>query len=179
MVAFLDKELSASNAKFKFIAIHEPVIPVTERCWHTLRRNPEQRENLLEVIAKHKAIVLCAHLHRYAVVSRNTKYGPIVQVMAVSVIKDRNYLNPTRVITEYGPSLAENVPDWEPGTLDTRKAILSDEAKYIGFYKQTDLPGYALLKLNERKGTVLLEYYAAFGKKPYDIIDLTKLMKNY
>ena len=178
MVAFLDKELSGSSAKFKFVAIHEPVIPVTERCWHTLRRNPEQREKLLEVIAKHKAIVLCAHLHRYSVVSRDTKFGPIVQVMVISVIKDRNYLKPSRVITEYGPSLAENVPDWEPGTLETRKAILAEEAKYIKFYKQTDLPGYALLKLNEKKGTVLLEYYAAFGQKPYDKIDLTKLMEN-
>lgn len=176
MVAFLDNELSASKAKFKFIAIHEPVIPVTERCWHTLRRNPEQREKLLEVIAKHRAIVLCAHLHRYSVVSRNTKYGPIVQVMVVSVIKDRNYLIPSRMITEYGPSLAENVPDWEPGTLEPRKAILSEEAKYVRFYKQTDLPGYALIKLNEKRGTVHLEYYAAFGHKPYDKIDLTKLM---
>jgi len=177
MVAFLEKELSASDARFKFVALHEPVIPVTERCWHTLRRNPEQREKLLEVIARNKAIVLCAHLHRYSVVRRDTKYGPIVQVMAVSVIKDRDYLTPSRMITEYGPSLAENVPDWQPETLEDRKAILREEAKYVTFYKQTDLPGYALIKLNEKKGTVHLEYYAAFGQKPFDKIDLTKLRK--
>jgi hypothetical protein len=69
-------------------------------------------------------------------VSRNTKYGPIVQVMVVSVIKDRNYLIPSRMITEYGPSLADKVPDWEPGTLETRKAILSEEAKYVRFYRK-------------------------------------------
>jgi len=178
MVAFLDKELSSSNARFKFVAIHEPVIPVTERCWHTLRGNPEQREKLLEVIARNKAIVLCAHLHRYSVVKRNTKYGPIVQVMAISVIRDRNYLEPSRLITEYGPSLAENVPDWQPETLEARKVILAEEAKYVTYYKQTDLPGYALIKLNEKKGTVRLEYYAAFGQKPYDKVDLTKLFKD-
>ena len=177
MAAFLDKELSASDARFKFVAIHEPVIPVTERCWHALRRNPEQREKLLEVIARNKAIVLCAHLHRYSVVRRNTKYGPIVQIMVTSVISDRNYLKPSRLITEYGPSLAVNVPDWQPETLEARKTILAEEAKYVTFYKQTDLPGYALIKLNEKKGTVHLEYYAAFGQKPYDKADLTKLMK--
>jgi len=176
MVAFLDKELSASKAKFKFVALHEPVIPVTERCWHTLRRNPQQREKLLEVIARNKAIVLCAHLHRYSVVRRNTPYGPIVQVMVVSVIRDRNYLNPSHLITEYGPSLAENKPDWQPETMESRKAILAEEAKYVTFYKQTDLPGYAIIKINSKKDIVRLEYYAAFGKKPYDKIDLTKLL---
>jgi len=167
MVAFLEKELSQSKAKFKFVVIHEPVIPVTERCWHTLRRNPEQREKLLEVIAKNKAIVLTAHLHRYSVVSRNTPFGPIVQVMAISVIKDSGYLVPSRVITEYGPSLAANLPLWEPATLEARKAILADEAKYVTFFKQTDLPGYAIIKTNTKKGSIELEYYAAFGKKPY------------
>jgi len=177
MVAFLDKELSSSDAKFKFVVVHEPVIPVTERCWHTLRREPERREKLLEVIARNKAIVLCAHLHRYSVVSRETAYGPIVQVMVISVIKDKDYLVPDKVITEYGPSLAENLPDWEPATLEARKKILTEEAKYVTFYKQTDLPGYAVIKINDRKGTVVLDYYAAFGKKPYDTVNLTELAK--
>ena len=177
MVAFLKKELSASTAKFKFVVIHEPVIPVTERCWHTLRKDPEQREKLLEVIARHKAIVLTAHLHRYSVVSRNTPFGPIVQVMVISVVKDRNYQKPTKIITEYGPSLAENIPEWQPETLEARKAILAEEAKYVSFFKQTDLPGYAIIKTDGKKGTVWLEYYAAFGKDPYDSIDLTKLQR--
>lgn len=177
MVSFLEKELSKSKAKFKFVAIHEPVIPVTERCWHTMKNNPEQRENLLEVIARYKAIVLTAHLHRYSVVSRKTPFGPVVQVMVISVIKDRNYLVPTNVITKYGPSLAANMPDWQPETLEARKAILANEAKYVSFFKQTDLPGYALIKTDSKTGTVKLEYYAAFGKEPYDSIDLTSLQK--
>lgn len=176
MVAFLDQELSTSDAKFKFVIVHEPIIPVTERCWHTMRRNPEQREKLLEVIAKNKAIVFCGHLHRYSVVSRNTAYGPIVQVMVLSVVRDRNYQKPSHLITEYGSSLAENKSDWQPETLETRKAILDEEAKHVSFYKQTDLPGYAIVKVDAKKESVKLEYYAAFGKKPYDKIDLTKLL---
>lgn len=177
MIAFLEGELSESDAKFKFVVIHEPVIPVTERCWHTFRKDQEQREKLLEVIARNKAIILCGHLHRYSVVRRNTPYGPVVQVMVISVIKDRNYQKPTKVITKYGPSLAENVPDWQPETLKARKAMLSEEAKYVTYYKQTDLPGYAVIKIDEKRESILLEYYAAFGEKPYDFIDLTKLLK--
>jgi hypothetical protein len=142
-----------------------------------LRKNPEQRKKLLEVVARHKAVVLTAHLHRYSVVSRNTPFGPIVQVMVNSVIKDRNYLTPSHVITEYGPSLAENIPDWQPETLEVRKAILAEEAKYVSFFKQTDLPGYAIIKTDGKKGTLELEYYAAFADRPYDTIDLTKLLK--
>jgi len=176
MVAFLEKEFSTSDAKFKFVVVHEPVIPVTERCWHTLRHNPEQRTKLLEVIAKHKAIVLCGHLHRYSVVSRDTPFGPIVQVMAISVIRDREYQKPSHMITEYGSSLIDNAPAWQPNTLDARKAILDEEAKYVSFYKQTDMPGYAVISVNDKKESIHLEYYAAFGKKPIDKIDLTKLL---
>lgn len=177
MIAFLDGELSGSAAKYKFVAIHEPVIPVTERCWHTLRKDREKREKLLEVIARNKAIVLCGHLHRYSVVRRNTEYGPLVQVMVLSVVKDRNYLMPAKLITEYGPSLADNIPEWQPESLSTRRAILTEEAKFVTFYKQTDLPGYAVIKTGGKKESISLEYYAAFGEKPYDTVDLTTLLK--
>jgi hypothetical protein len=176
MVEFLDKELSSSNAKFKFVVIHEPVIPVTERCWHTLRRTPEQREKLLETIAKHKAIVLCAHLHRYSVVSRNTPYGPIVQVMTNSVIRNKEYLTPEKVITEYGPSLVDQAPSWEPSTRDDRKKMLAEEARFVTYYKQTDLPGYSVISIDEKKGIIMLNYYAAFGKRPFDTVNLSELL---
>ncbi len=177
MLAFLESEFSSSNAKYKFIAIHEPVIPVTERCWHTLRKEKEKREKLLEIIAKNNAIVLCGHLHRYSVVRRNTKFGPVVQVMVISVVKDRNYRFPSKIITDYGPSLAENVPEWQPETLDARKEILTKEAKYVTYYKQTDLPGYAVISIDENKDQIILEYYAAFDNKPYDTVDLKELLK--
>lgn len=177
MVAFLEHELSTSNARYKFVAIHEPVIPVTERCWHTLRNNQSKREKLLEVIARNKAIVLCGHLHKYSVVRRNTQFGPVVQVMVISVVKDRKYQKPKNVITDYGPSLAVNVPDWQPETLEARKAILSEEAKQVTFFKQTDLPGYAVINIDEKRESIEMEYYAAFGKEPYDSIDLTGLLK--
>jgi len=47
----------------------------------------------------------------------------------------------------------------------------------VTFYKQTDLPGYALIKIDEKKGTVKLEYYAAFSKKAYDKVNLSGLLR--
>ncbi|HKI88021.1 MAG TPA: metallophosphoesterase [Draconibacterium sp.] len=176
MVAFLEKELSESTAKFNFVAIHEPVIPVTERCWHVLRNEPQKREKFLEIIAKNKAIVLCGHLHKYSVVSRETKFGPVIQVMVISVVKDRNYIKPTNVIQEYGASLAENVPEWQPQTIDARKNMLAEEANFVTYFKQTDLPGYAIITVDEKEEKIQLEYYAAFNGKPYDTVNLTKLL---
>lgn len=177
IVSFLEKELSKSDAAVKFVAVHEPVIPVTERCWHLFRNEPDMRKKLLEVIARNKAIVLCAHLHRYSVVKRETPYGPIVQVMVVSVVRDSNYLVPQKVITEYGSSLAESVPEWQPETMEQRKKMLSDESRFITYYKQTDLPGYAIIKINSRTSNVKLEYFAAFGRKPYDEINISRMLK--
>jgi hypothetical protein len=56
--------------------------------------------------------------------------------------------------------------------------MLGEEAKYVTYYKQTDLPGYSIIRINEKKGTVTLDYFATFGEKPYDTVDLTKLLKN-
>ena len=146
--------------------------------WDCTRKDPERREKLLEVLARNRAIILCGHLHRYSVVRRTTDYGPIVQVMVTSVVQDRNYLEPTKVITTYGPALAENVPDWQLESLEARKAILSEEAEYVSYYKQADLPGYILLTMDEKEGNIRMEYYPAFGDRPYDTVDLTGLTIN-
>lgn len=175
IVEYLDRELSASKAATKIVAIHEPVIPVTERCWHVLRNEPDKREKLLEIIARNKAIVLCGHLHRYSVVKRNTDYGPIVQIMANSVIRDRDYLFTESVTTKYGPSLVDAFPLWEPQTSDQRRGWLSEESRYVTYYSQTDLPGYAILNIDSGNNTITLEYFAAFGKEPFETINLSKL----
>lgn len=177
IVNFLEKELSESKAAVKIVALHDPVIPVTERCWHLYRTEPDKREKLLEVIAKNRAIVLCAHLHRYSVVRRNTEAGPVVQIMTVSVVTDSSYIKPARLITQYGPALVDSVPSWDPPTAQIRKEWLAEESRYVTYYKQTDLPGYSLLRINQNGKSIVLEYYAAFGKKPYDVVNISELMK--
>jgi 3',5'-cyclic AMP phosphodiesterase CpdA len=176
-VVFLEKELNESNARFKFVAVHEPIIPVTERCWHYLRRDPEKREKLLEVLAKNKVIVLCAHLHRYSVVKRETAYGPIIQVMVLSVVGNREKQTPTYqwTLEDYGPGLVDKLA-FEPNTIEQRKQMLEEESKYVSYYKTCDLAGYGILKLNPAgKGEIKLYYYPAFGAEPYDVINLSEL----
>ncbi len=175
IITFLEDKFSSSKAKYKFVALHEPVVPVTGLCWYVYNRDEERRNRLMEVIAKNKAIVLCGHLHHYSVLSRKTKFGPLVQVMVSSVIKDSSYQVPSHAITEFGPELVESTT-WSPETMDKRRLELSKEEKYVTSYKRADFPGYAIIKINDEEETILLEYYAAFGKKPYDIVNLTDLL---
>lgn len=172
----LEQNLSSSDARYKFVMVHEPVIPINERCWHLLRRTPQQRERLLQIIARQKAIVLCAHMHLYSLVRRDTPDGPILQIMANSVVRDSTLLKPKNVITEYGESLALDNPSWEPETLEQRCAWLAEEAPHVKYFKQADLPGYGILSVDQKRGRLTLEYYAAFAEEPYDVIDLDAIL---
>lgn len=172
----LERNLASSDVRYKFVLVHEPVIPVNERCWHLLRNDNDLRERLLRIIAREKAVVLSAHLHLYSVVRRDTPDGPVVQIGVNSVVRDSTMLVPRRVITQYGPSLALDVPEWQPQTLDQRCAWLAAEAPHVRYFKQADLPGYGLLRINRADNTLRFEYYAAFGDEPYDVIELDKVL---
>ncbi len=173
----LERNLASSDAGYKFVMVHEPVIPINERCWHLLRRNDEKRERLLEIIAKERAIVLCAHMHLYSVVCRDTEYGPIVQILVNSVIRDSEMLEPGNVITEYGPSLALNCPEWQPETMDQRVAWLEKEAPYVTYFKQMDLPGYGVLSIDKSDGRMTLKYFAGYADEPYDVVDISSILE--
>lgn len=178
IIEFLEKEFSSSKAKYKFVAMHEPVVPVSGYCWYAFNQDDEKHNKLMEIIAKNKAIVLSGHLHYYSVLSRKTAYGTIVQAMVLSVVKDSSYREPSYIINEFRPSMADSATNWRPETILERKAQLTKEKEYILSYKQTDLPGYAIIKIDDKNESIILEYYAAFGKKPYDTVNLTKLMSH-
>lgn len=172
----LERNLHDSTAKYKFVMVHEPVIPINERCWHLFRRNDDRRERLLEIIAREKAIVLCAHMHLYSVVRRDTEYGPILQVLVNSVVRDSTMLEPRNMITEYGESLALNRPDWQPETMEQRCAWLAAETPHIKYFKQCDMPGYGIMSIDNASGCIMLRYYAAFADEPCDTLDLTEIL---
>ena len=168
--------IGIQKATYKFVMLHEPVIPVNERCWHVFRQDNAKREQLLQIIASQQAIVLCAHLHLYSVVCRDTPWGPIVQILVNSVIKDKNILVPKNVVTDYGPEFVTAHPQWQPSTLQQRMEWIDKETPHIRFFKQMDLPGYGILSIDKENNQMQLEYYAAFGEKPYDTVNISELL---
>jgi hypothetical protein len=180
LIAFLEKGLTESTAKFKFVAMHIPMIPVTGRCWDVFKFNDmktraENQERLLGLIAKNKAIVLCAHLHRYSVVRRETKQGPVVQVMVNSVIRDGNSPPPYWYSKEFGPGMVDMEPNFAPATQEQRREVLRQEAKYVTDFRIADLPGYAVLAIKGDR--VSLRMYRGVSNTVQEEVDLTKMLE--
>jgi predicted MPP superfamily phosphohydrolase len=185
MVSFLEKELTRSKAKYKFVLTHQPVIPVSQRCWHVLsgiRRSVQDlalREKFLNLLAKNKVIVLSAHEHMYSVLSRKTQNGNIVQIMLNSVNRDLEPPVPKNINTEFkgGKWIDENIT-WQPATNDVRRKILDEEKKHITKFMIADLPGYAHIAISNSKDQVLLHFYNGLSEVPYESINLTELQGN-
>ncbi len=177
-VAFARQALENTTAKYKFVCMHDPAIPATERCWHYMKSKPAaERAEFLKVLAQNKAFFLCGHLHRYSVLKRETEWGPIVQVMATSVTNTRRSMKPSYQLAtdQYGPYLVDWKESYSPSTADQRKATLEEEAKYVSYYKMNNLAGYAVISVDPKKDRVVLRYFPMFGEEPFDEIDLTEL----
>lgn len=183
MVDWLEQELDRSKAAYKFVLAHQPVIPVTQRCWHLLagirRPLPDAdtlRDRFLNILAKHKAYVLSAHLHEYAVLSRRTANGNIVQVMVNSVNRSLEPPKPKGYTHDYkGDGWVDEKPDWQPSTIDKRRRILAEEKKYILNFTKADLPGYAVIHIAAASKQVMLEYFNGLSEEPFETINLTAL----
>lgn len=173
---WLDKVLKESDAKYKFVLVHDPVIPINYRCWHAYRKpnQAERRNQLLEAIASNGAMVLAAHLHQYAVVRRDTEWGPIVQISVNSVINNNNKNKLRKVATEYDPNMVDLKPDWQPSSIEERREMLAAEAPHVKYYKQADMPGYGVLTIDP-DGHIVLNYYPNVQTKPCDTVDITAL----
>lgn len=182
MIDFLEKELSVSKARFKFFMAHQPVVPVTQRCWHLfagIRRplsDSSLRNRFLNLLAKYHVFVLSAHLHEYSVLSRETLTGNIVQVMVNSVNRGVEPAMPKSLTTEYkGEGWVIEKPDWQPSTKEVRLKLLAEEKKHILDFKRADLPGYAVITVRPKRGDVVLTYYNGISDKPFENINLTSL----
>ena len=179
-IDFLAAELESSTARYKLVALHEPVVPISCLCWHALMRTEDYqktRQRLLEILARHRAIVLCGHIHKYSVLRRMTDYGPIVQVMVYSVLREDNPKPPYTRVTEYGPSIKAG-REWRPETLDQRLAMLAEESKYVTDFFSCDVAGYAMLSLGGGdEDKVELRYYEGLKTEPFETIDLAAMQR--
>lgn len=171
--SMLDSLLKSSTARYKFVAVHEPIIPVNHRCWHVYRKDSNRREQLLETIARNSAIVLCAHLHKYSVVSRNTPWGPIVQILVNSVVRNLNRQSEPKIFTTYGQSMFEGHESWERESLDQRRQWIESETPCVTFYRYADIPGYATIDIDGDE--LILNYYYGAETTPIDTVNISKI----
>ncbi len=171
--ALLDSLFRSSPARHKFIAIHEPVIPVNYRCWHVYRKDDKLRSQLLETIARNKAIVLCAHLHKYSVVKRRTPYGPIIQIMVNSVISKPTRDSDPTITADYGLSIFDGYESWDPASEAQRRQWIEEETQHVDFYRYADINGYATLDIDN--DSLILRYFYGSETAPVETVNISNL----
>lgn len=178
LLDFLKRELPLSTARHKFLLTHQPVIPVTERCWHLfsgIRRKVDDasvRDEFLELLAANRVTVLCAHLHRYSKCVRQTRCGNVVQLMFVSTVDS--------YASERKPQRVKGFPDpermnavWQPHTLEVRRSLLAAERPHIVLFGSSYRPGYAVAEVAD--DDVVIHFHDGYDDTPSESFSLKEL----
>lgn len=164
---WLDKTLEGGGARHHvFFVVHQPVAPYNARSnWHVFAHaeHQVQRGRLLELLGRHKAVVLSGHLHRYGLVTRMTRQGAFVQVGVNSVVGSEEVV-PSRMlegVDQYGPGLMELEPSFSPDSLDLRRELLKEEKPHIRHFEFARATGYTLFRVYADR--VVMEFCPGIG----------------
>jgi hypothetical protein len=153
-LVWLDQTLSGNRHRHAFVIMHPPAVPYTARStWHLFWREKERdrREEFLNILGEHNVILLTAHLHKYGVVTRKTLKGAFLQFSMNSVIDSpaesvRNHLEG---VENYGGSLVDLEPEFQPETVAERRTLLEREKPYVGYFEYADFPGFAVIHVSD------------------------------
>ncbi len=176
---WLEQALTGRKERHLFFVTHPPVVPYGARAdWHLFAKPNQQaqRQRLLNLLGKHRAMVLCGHLHKYGTVVRNTPSGPFLQLDVISVIPQPDIRPKDEVsgVDAYGPDLVRLEPNFSPLTLEARKALLLAEKPFIRHYDYADAPGYAVIRVE--KEAVHAELFQGLGNRRWKTVPLSELL---
>jgi UDP-2,3-diacylglucosamine pyrophosphatase LpxH len=164
-----------------FFCVHQPVVPFNSRAnWHVFSKQSEQgkREELLNILGEHKAIVLCGHLHKTNITTRSTPKGSFVQVCTGSVVPapDAPVKNYLKGLDAYNQDLVNLEPGFSAASLQERKDNLTKEKPFIKYFEYADFCGYSTVSVS-KKNEVMISIYANVDAKPWNTYNLTQLLK--
>jgi len=172
----LEKRRPDPTEGWLFVVIHQPVVPYTARLWHVYEHSKDEskdRQQLLDLLARHRAIVLNGHLHKYGLLSRKTDAGRFVQLSVSSVISTKDF-QPKQILeglNHYGQDLLDLEPNFSPDTAVQRADYLKRELPQLDHFEHADAPGYAMVHVTPKKVTA--DLYVGLGKKAWKTVDLS------
>src|SRR6185369_13124188 len=137
------KTLEESKPERLIVAIHPPVVPYNARSnWHIYSspKQAAQREQLLSLLGRHRAIVLCGHLHKYSLVVRRAEQGKFAQlaISSVAASADGKPKDERTGLDQYTPDLVELEPKHAPDTIQARRDLLAAEKPFIDHFDYAD-----------------------------------------
>jgi hypothetical protein len=179
-LAWLEAALAGHSAEHCFVVIHPPVIPYGARAnWVIFNSDKQQpqRQKLLELLARHRAIVLGGHIHRFNFAVRQVGSERFAQ-LAVSSVVNSAETKPKTVLTgveSYTPEQIVVEPSFSPETADQRRAIYTAEQPFVRAFEYADLPGHAVIKVQGPRVTA--QIYSGVTRQLFREVDLTALLK--
>jgi len=176
---WFDKTLAESKPERLIVAIHPPVVPYNARSnWHIYSspKQAAQRARLLELLGRHRAIILCGHLHKYSLLVRRTDHGPFAQ-LAISSVAATSDGQPKDIRTgldQYTPDLVELEPKHAPDTIAARRDLLAAERPFVEHFDYADTWGHAVVRLTA--GKVTADIYRGFDPNSWKTADFRALL---
>ena len=175
-LAWLEAVLAKRTARHCFVIIHPPVVPYGARStWHLYAREDQrsQREKLLGLLGKHKAIVLGGHIHKFNALERATPGGGrFVQLALSSIMKGPDPVPKDQLsgLDAYTGDQVKVEPRFSPETEDERRAVYDRERGQVKSFSYADLPGYAVIRVNG--GKVSADMYAGTTRRLWRTVEL-------
>lgn len=176
---WMEAALANRTARHVFVVIHKPVIPFGARAnWHVFAsaREVEHRNRLLNLLGKHRAIVLSGHLHKFNSMVRETSAGNFFQLGLWSIIPSLD-VKPTVAwsgVEKYTVEQLEQDLEFSPETKQERHEIIEAEKPFVKHFDYSDLPGYAVLSVNG--DNVEAKIYSGVSRKVWRTIDISALL---
>lgn len=176
---WFEKTLAESNPQRLVVAIHPPVVPYNARSnWHIYSspKQTAQRARLLELLGRHRAIVLCGHLHKYSLLVRHTDHGPFAQ-LAISSVAASSDGQPKDIrsgLANYTPDLVDLEPKHAPETIAARRDLLAAERPFIEQFDYADTWGHAVVRVTSAKITA--DIFRGFDPNPWKTVDFAALL---
>ncbi len=173
------KTLAETKPTRLIVAIHPPVVPYNARSsWHIYSspRQAAERSRLLELLGRHRAIVLCGHLHKYSLLVRRTEQGKFAQlaISSVAANADGKPKDERSGLDQYTPDLVELEPKHAPETVQMRRELLAGERPFIEHFDYADTWGHATVSC--RNGRFSADIYRGFGTEVWKSIDFQALL---
>jgi hypothetical protein len=176
---WLKEVIKEHKEEVLFFCVHQPVVPFNSRAnWHVFAKPSEkaQREELLNILGEHKAIVLCGHLHKTNILTRSTPKGNFVQVCTGSVVPApgapvKDHL---KGLEFYNADLLKLEPNFAPSSLQERKENLENEKPFIRYFEYADFCGYSTVSVSA-KNEVTMSIYANVDTIPWTTVNVSNL----
>ena len=160
-----------------FFCTHMPVVPYEARSnWYQYYGDDQKREELLNLLGSHHAIVLSGHLHKSSVVVRSTVQGSFIQVGLCGNIPDLDapIKDKLKGVEHYSEDLVNLEPGFSPSSVQLRREILKKEAPLIRYYEYADCAGYGLIKITDNH-QVILSIFSNDNIEPWTTVNLSDL----